>query len=316
MIAPAPTSPAPPSVGEDARLRLLSRVTVAYLLDAIAIARGDGHVLDTLLVSAIIQANVQEISRRADLHRAFAETDELPSDDLRTPISVNALASSLQIPFETVRRRVKGLVAEGMCRMVRGGVIVPSEVLRQPRYYADGFRGFQRLQAFYYQLSDLGLLRDLPAPTADLGGVFPVRAAARLVGAYMLRVVEDLAKVGDLLEALILLEIFRHNVAAWPADLAHGGPVPDDRRAPMPVQALALRLGSPYETVRRRVARLLETGYCARAKGGLIVPSEALARPMLRGALVDNAANLHRLFAALSQLGVLRAWDAARPAAG
>ncbi|MFC3071417.1 hypothetical protein [Phenylobacterium soli] len=316
MTAPATAAPLAPLGDDEGRLRLMSRLTVAYVLDAVAIARGDGHVLDTLLVSAIIQANVQEISRRPDLHRAYAESDEIPPDDLRVPISINALSSSLQIPFETARRRVKGLVAEGMCRTVGGGVIVPAEVLQRPHYYADAFRGFQRLQTFYYQLADLGLLRDLPASAAEPGAVFPIRAAARLVGAYMLRVVEDLAKIGDLLDALILLEIFRSNVADWPADLAHSAPIPDDRRLPMAAQSLAVRLGVPYETARRRVTALMEAGFCERVKGGLIVPARTLAGPRLRPALIDNASNLHRLFAALSQLGVLKVWDEARPLAG
>lgn len=311
MTAPAPASPVAPAASVEARLRLLSRLTVDYVLDAIAIVRGDAHVIDTLLVSAIIQANVQELGRRPDLHRRFAESDEVPPDELRVPISINALAASLQMPFETARRRVKGLVADGMCRMVPGGVMVPAEVLQQPKYYADGFRGFQRLQAFYVQLRDLGLLRDLPPPTADLGGTFPVRAAARLAGAYMLRVVEDLARIGDLLDALIVLEVFRHNVAGWPADLAQDGPIPDERRKPLAVQPVAERLGIPYETARRHVSGLVERGLCERVKGGLIVPAGALAGPRLAPALADNAANLHRLFAGLSQLGVTRVWDAA-----
>lgn len=309
------------------RLRLTSRLTAAYLLDTIAIVRGEGHLLDTLLASAIIQANVAEIVQHADLQLAFAESDALPPDDMRRPVSVNALASSLNVPFETVRRRVAGLVRDGYCVAVEGGVIVPSAVLIRPKYYADAFRGYERLRAFYYQLRDLDLLQDLPSPSVDLAaGAFPVRAVARLVGAYVLRIVEMLGKAGilaegDLVDALILLEAFRTNVEHLAQDLGSrvafgpGNVVSDSQRRPVSVAALAKRLGMPQETVRRRVSALVARGACRRVGGGVIVPSELLAHPFLRRSLSGNAANLQRLFGSLARLGVLNVWDTLPPPA-
>ena len=55
------------------------------------------------------------------------------SDALRRPVSISALARSLGLPHETVRRHVIGLVAAGYAsRTARGGVIVTSEHLNQP----------------------------------------------------------------------------------------------------------------------------------------------------------------------------------------
>lgn len=301
-----------------AQFRLAGRMAASFLLDVIAIARGDGQVLDTLLISAVIQANVEEINRRGDLQVAYAQSDEPPPDALRRPVSMNALASSLDLPFETVRRRIKGLVRAGRCVFVEGGVIVPAAVLAEPQYVADAYRGFERIRQFYYQLRDLGLLGDLPPPTVRLSpGVFPIRAVARLAGTYVLRVIEALAQVGDLIDGLIVLEIFRSNVEHLPATRGpgHGGIVADDQRRPIAVTGISARLGVPQETVRRHVAGLIARGAVRRVRGGLIVPLEQISglSVRLRPAVEANFKNLHRLFAAYSQLGVLQVWDSLQP---
>lgn len=298
------------------RLRLTTRLTIAFLLDTIAIVRGQGNVIDTLLISAIIQANVAEITAHADLQVAYAARDEMPTDEMRRPVSINALAASLQLPFETVRRRVNAMVRDGHCRAIEGGVIVPTEVLNQPGYYSQAFRSYERLRAFYYKLRDLGLLRDLPPSSVDLAdGVFPVRTATRLVGAYVLRIVETLGSMGPLVDAIILLEVFRSNVEHLPNDMRGGegfnpqDMVDDRHRRPISAGAVARRVGMPVETVRRHIAGLLDRGVCTRVVGGLIVPATALANPALPMAAAANASNLNRLFAALARLGVLDVWD-------
>lgn len=322
MSTPAPSTTGAFDDGQGRalpRLRLMGRLSAAYMLDSAQIARGDGDVIDTLLAGAIIQANVHEINSRADLQLTYAEVDQMPPNELRRPVSVNALASSLKLPFETVRRRVKKMERDGFCRAQAGGVIVPTEVLQDPKYAVDAFRGYERLRSFYYELSDLGLLRDLPAPSVDLAsGTAPFRAVARISGVYILRLVEALGLIGDMTDALIVLEVFRSNMEHLPLEPTGGEgfsiddlPV-DSLRRPISAARLAERLGFPPETVRRHLSPLVERGLCARVKGGLIVPAEALTRPNLRAALAANASNLHRLFGALSQLGVLRIWDAAR----
>lgn len=314
--AMAPDGAAP---DDAARRRLFARLAMGLLLDLIAITRGDGNVLDTVLAGAIIQANVREIVRRADLQLAWSEEDAVPPDELRRPVSMHALSTSLGLPFETVRRRVRKMVAAGFCRAVEGGVIVPTEVLTAPKYYLDGVRSFERLRGFYDQAADLDLLGDLPRPTVELApGGFPIRAVARLMGAYVLRVVESLPPVGDLTDGLIWLETYRANVEAQPqvpVDASAQGPddlAGDARRSPLPVTRIAARLGLPQETVRRHTSDLVARGRLARVPGGLIVPAKALARPELGAVVSFNAANLHRLFAGLSQLGVLAVWDGLR----
>ena len=307
---------APEAVGSDdpvGQLRLLSRLTAAFLLDTVAIVRGDdGHLIDTLLISAATQANIADVIRQPELQAAFA--DAVPPDELRRPVSINALATSLSLPFETVRRRIAGLAKTGHCVIVEGGVIVPGAVLSAPRYYADAFRGYERLRAFYYQLRDQGLLGSLPPAETDLSqGPFPIRAVSRIAGAYVLRVVELLASFGSVADSMITMEVFRSNTERLPHS-ARGGPgyaemVGDEHRAPISVGALARRVGMPPETVRRHVGRLEGYGVIVRVDGGLIVPTRFLTRPLLRRKLVANAGNLQRMFASLARLGVLEVWD-------
>ncbi|MDB5494659.1 MAG: hypothetical protein JWP86_1996 [Phenylobacterium sp.] len=301
--------------------RLTNRLAMAYLLDVIAIFRGERHLLDLLLFSTISQANVTTITRQADLQVAYAAPDHPPPDAMRRPVSVNALATSLGLPFETVRRRVKGLVDQGLCRAVEGGVIVPTAVVNSPQYFEDSFRGYERLRAFYYQLRDLGLLKDLPPPSVELGAdLVPLRTVARVSTDYALRVIETMMRaLGDLLAGIVLTEVVRGNTEHLPFDMRGGeGVSPEDfvadkHRRPVSITAAAHRLGLPVETVRRHTAELLARGLCVRVTGGLVAPAEALARPAMIAFNAENFANLHRMFAALAQLGVLAVWD--RPGA-
>jgi DeoR/GlpR family transcriptional regulator of sugar metabolism len=303
--------------------RLTNRLAMAYLLDAIAVFRGEEHLLDALLISAISQANVAPITRQADLQVAYAAPEAPPPDDMRRPVSINALATSLGLPFETVRRRVRGLLAREVCLSADGGVIVPTSVVTSPDYYRSTFAGYERLRALYYVLRDLELLKELPPPTVELdAGVTPLRTVARVANDYALRVIDTTMRaMGDLLTGLILMEVLRCNTEHLPRD-ERGGEgfgaddfVADELRRPVSITGVAARLGLPIETVRRHAAELFDRGLCVRVKGGLLVPSPALARPAMVAFSSENFVNLHRMFAGLSQLGVLAAWDRLPPVA-
>ena len=312
-----------PSGSGLADVRLTSRLAIAYLLDMASIARGERHLLDTLLMATISQANVAQISRQADLQVAYAAPDAPPPDELRRPVTINALATSLRLPFETVRRHVRGLIREELCRAVEGGVIVHTAVVSTPLYLRQALAGYARLIEFYVQMRDLGLLGELPPPSVELGAdIVPIRTVARVSTDYLLRVVDTLTRsMGDLLDGLILFEVVRSNTEHLPADLRGGdGAAPedfiaDDLRRPVRITAIAARMGLPIETVRRHAGALIERGYCLRTPAGLLVPAAVLARPAVLNGMGENIANLQRMFAALSQLGVLTVWDRARPPA-
>lgn len=307
--------------GSIAQARLINRLTVAFVLDVISIARDELHLLDALLLSTIVQANVAPISRQADLQVAFAGPDEAPPDEMRRPVSINAVATSLGMPFETARRRIRALAARDLCEIGEGGVIVPETVLTSPEYLKNAFAAYERLRAFYYQLRDLGLLPALPPPSVEFAsGQVPIRTVARLAADYVLRVIETIMQaLGDVAQGYVLLEIFRSNVEHLAAEvrgregLAAGDFVDDALRRPIRVNTLAERVGLPPETTRRHVGRLLADGYVVKTPAGLVVPAVALTRPRLVGFMGANLVNLQRMFAGLAQLGVLAVWDQLNP---
>jgi len=300
------------------RHRLVGRAALAYLLDVIAISRDGRHPLDALLIGTISQANVAPVSARADLQIALATAEAPPSDDMRRPISINALATSLRLPFETVRRRVHGLQRAGYCRIEPAGVIIPTEVLITENYLSLAFQAYERLRAFHGELSNLGALTGLSPTTVEHDqGFLPLRAAARVATDYVLRAMDlAVAEFGDLVTVLLLMEIVRSNTEHLglspepPQMVDGGGRLLDAHRRPAPLSRVAKRIGAPHETARRHVVPLLETGAVQRVRGGLVVPAATLAQPPTMRFMGGNAMHLRRMFAALSQLGVLAVWEA------
>jgi DNA-binding Lrp family transcriptional regulator len=302
-------------------MRAAGRLSVAFLLDFIEVGRGDRALIDGLLLVGIVQANVGLVTREPELHRAYAAYDTPPPDDLRRGVSVSAIANSLRLPYETVRRRISGLERKGLCVVGERGVYVPQEVLMSPEHMAGSFAAYELLRRFYYRLKDLGALRGFPdaspAPPSDL-----VRAILRVFADYFLRVVDAVTRnVGDIIAGLVLLGILTANTEHLPDGEAGAEGVQaedfvsDALRRPVSVAALARRLRLPEETVRRHAAQLVADGRCVRTPQGYVIPAEALARPVWVGLMAENLSHLNRMFSDLAYLGVLAGWDAARAAA-
>jgi DNA-binding Lrp family transcriptional regulator len=306
------------------RARFSNRLSVAFVLDVVAGARGERDLVDTLLANSIAQANLAVVTRQADLQAAYATLSSPTPEGLYRPVSINALASSLGLPFETVRRRVRNLVVQGVCRVADGGVIIEPGVMSTAAYAVVVTAMYERLRAFYYELRDADCVPLTPRPRVIYaGGEAPVRAVTRQVIGYILRVVELLMQaVDNLVSVALLFAIFRANVEHVSSEvrrregLEPGEVIPDGLRRPARLSEVSGRLGLAAETARRHVSDLIAQGWVIRTKGGLIMTAEALARPEITRFMEDNQANLQRLFASLAQLGVLAAWDDLQPPAG
>lgn len=136
------------------------------------------------------------------------------------------------------------------------------------------------------------------------------RLVARLCADYLLRslkIVGELAN-GELLTGLVNLALVQANVAHL--DRVSSGydgidkAPPDEMRRPVSVLALSAMLGLPYETTRRHVAKMLKTGQCVRAKGGIVVPTAVVEDPRRTEMLEVNVMNLRRLVRGLRSAGV------------
>lgn len=301
-------------------LRVAARLAVGFALDLVKVSGFGRDVVDGVLLVAISQANVALITRDPDLQRTYATLDQPPPDDLRRPVSVNAIAGSLRLPFETTRRRVAALVKTGVLQATPRGVILPLVPLNSTFYRMAAGANYALMRALYFRLRKIGLLNDLVRPNAPPFDPEhpPIRLVVRLSADYILRLVDSLSQhIGDLVSGLILLDVFQANTEHLAdteggddgAEWTEGGFVSDADRRPVSVADIARRLGIPHETVRRRLLRLVADDRSERSDTGYWISSRILAGGRLFGVVLANQANLQRLFAALAESGVLSEWE-------
>ena len=92
-----------------------------------------GDVLNGVVFLAIARANVHHLPAWAKMDGT--SEDGVFQDSERRPISVLRIADSLGLSYETVRRRVNQLVADGYCHRVgRNGVVVSADIVRRSEF--------------------------------------------------------------------------------------------------------------------------------------------------------------------------------------
>lgn len=308
-----------------ATVRVVNRLAAPCILDGAMAGRRGRDFVDALILLAIVQANLAPLIRDASLQRAYASLDEPPPDELRRPVSINAVAQSLSLPYETTRRRIMKLARAGACEVGEAGVIVPTRELAAPEHMAAMMSVWMQIQKLYYTVRDLGVLSELIEKGegerwAANSGELPIRAVIRIASDYMLRAVENLTRhFPSLISGIIWFAVLRANTEEMPATERGGASeavadfVDDAHRIPVRVAEVARRLDAPNETVRRYVVELLQEGLLQRDRGGLIVPAHVLARPGAVQVMRDNYADLQRMFAGFARLGVLAEWDRQTP---
>jgi DNA-binding Lrp family transcriptional regulator len=293
-----------------------ARLSIGFALDVVKLGGFGRDVIDGLLLAAITQANTAQIGRSPELQRRYALLEAPPPDELRRPVSINAVAASLHIPFETARRRIAKLRDIGVVQVSAAGVIVPQAPLETAVYRIAVEANYNLVRQLYRRLSGAGLLDDLVKAPPEYGpDKRPVRLVIRLSGDYVLRLAEPITlSLGDVVTGLVLMDIIHANTEHLPdsegGDETEAGFVSDEMRRPVRVSTLSTRLGIPAETVRRHVARLQEPEICLRTKAGYVVPAAAAAHRPFIEFMATNHMNLHRLFQSLADYGVVAAWDA------
>lgn len=275
-------------------------ITTGFLLDQVQTGRQPMDLTDALIVTTVTQANVEALMRNSALQAAYATYRAVPPDELRRPIRINALAQSLRLPFETVRRRVNRLALLGVCRNSPDGLVVPARRLALPGHRETLEAAYRKLSELHTILAEWGILPELTAP--PLAEPLPLRAAARLSSEYLLRIVALATEaVGDAVDAAIWLEVFRSNTEHDHRAACSGA---EADRKPVTGALVARRLGISAETVRRRLHGLIARGSCAWACGGAVVPDAALERPAVVHLADRNLDNLKRLYTRLAALTV------------
>jgi hypothetical protein len=292
-----------PTAGPNARDLALVHRSLNFMMDQVAGGIAGLSPRDALLVMAI-KANIAPLTREAEARLHYGDLENPAPDAERRPVSISAIAGSLGLPFETVRRRIKHLESLGICITSGHGVIVTESFLASPEYLQSVVTAHNRLRAFYWELAGAGLLGPLPWSAFPVDGVVPVRAAARLLSDYILRASDHLMSVaGDVVSAMVLLGVLGPSTSLPPGT------------RPTPLVTLANRLSIPAETARRHAAHLVDLGLCVRRSTGLLVTPDILARANSATLLRENTADLRRMFAGLAERGVIDAWRILGPPA-
>lgn len=124
-------APGPSADGD--MTRLIGRLSTDYLLRSLRLVADahDGDLLLGVISAAIVSANTAHL--RPEESARYSALDSPPDDDARRPVSINALAGMLGLPFETTRRRVMTLIERGVCERRPNGVIIRTSVLASAR---------------------------------------------------------------------------------------------------------------------------------------------------------------------------------------
>ena len=150
------------------------------------------------------------------------------------------------------------------------------------------------------------------AGRADVEDAPIARVVTRLGGEYVLRSSQLLieafgdVRAGLLVQSINAANIVRraHSVDGWRA-AAPGGAYPDEARRPIRVSRLADTAGLPFETTRRIVQRLVDTGACIRVGGGVVVPRTTLESAAVVRNTMANLTYVRRFVRDLKAAGLV-----------
>ncbi len=116
----------------DDLIRAVSRHTLAYMLCAISeLFRHyeDFDPLDLLIIHNVLNANVINIMSDQKLDERFASIHTVEPDEIKQGISRATLSRFLNLPLETIRRRVARLKKKGILAEEKSGLIVSQKNL-------------------------------------------------------------------------------------------------------------------------------------------------------------------------------------------
>lgn len=297
-----------PAVG-----RLCANFTAGVIERVTKVTGGD--FVDAVIRMAILDANTRHIWTDEVANRRFAGFEEGLPDDLRRAVSIHSISNSLSLPFETVRRRVRSLSDQGMCSLVKRGVMITRDQVSDDAMRSLSEWIYDAARQLYLDLRSLQPQFD---PFREAGNALapmdpcpaPVRMVSRAGLAHVLRYIEAAKDIaGNLRDSIILLFVFVANVEHELRGFGGGGAAPDTimddaRRKRIPVFALARSMGLVPETARRRINILVAQGLCVRDERGVIVPAAVLASPRMIAHRDRNLASVQRMFAELRRAGV------------
>lgn len=116
------------------------------------------------------------------------------------------------------------------------------------------------------------------------------------------------------LDTVLALAISQANLAHMARNLAFqrtyavmSAPPPDELRRPVRVRSIAMSLGIPQETARRRVAAMVESGLLTQTDAGVLLPKSIMETPAYVATAEATCRAIGDLYNAFRRLGVLAA---------
>lgn len=148
-----------PTRTDKRRDRLALRAATSFILNSVDLMSRvvGGDILRGVIFTAVADANVRHIRPGDVVGQSYSEASDQVPDDLRRPISVHALALELDIPYETTRRHVNALIADGFCVRAETGILVPASVIARDQMSMALRRNFENLRRLVSDLREGGV---------------------------------------------------------------------------------------------------------------------------------------------------------------
>lgn len=153
-----------PNEPDKVRERLALRAATTYMLRSVRVLNrivGNGDILRTLIFLAVVDTNIRHLRPDEEVAQTYSGAEDRVPDEARRPISIHALALELDLPYETTRRHVNRLMADGFCLRLEGGVIVPGEVLAREAFKSALKQNFENLRQLMSDLDSGGVAFEL-----------------------------------------------------------------------------------------------------------------------------------------------------------
>jgi hypothetical protein len=295
--------------------RIIVRNMAVFLLRAVAAIRRslDGSVSSAFVFSTLRSANISHIPYTAPEALLLLPEAGDSGDHLRRGVSVNAVARSFGMPYETVRSCINGLIKQGLVIRREDGVLAPGAVLAGAAFrtaddeiggaFIDVLRGLVQLGVNLAAIAGPPAATETPPPPSLIARI-AIDAALRSSEAM-------LPRFGDLTNGLVYSGVLVTSSArlldspeeAW-RYAAHDAPPSDAVRKPVSVRAVAAALDLPFETTRRHVNDLVKRRMLIAVpdKGFLLHP-DAIAPAAMGQANAAVVAHAVRIVTLMAKLG-------------
>ena len=265
--------------------------------------------IDVIIGYAVLQAGLDHLDQPGGDGHLFADMESPAPDHVRRSISNSALARSLGLPRETVRRRGDRLVERGILARDDEGLRSSKQFLTTQQYQTIVF---SQMEPIFSLLLQLGYPDDPERGEAhawfDQRAVMArVRQFTRLMLRLQLRQYETIARLGGGLYSGLLLSLV----------LAGSGVArlePGERTLrPVSRMALAEALSLNRESTRRHLVRLVERGQLIRSLEGYLPSPTLLSGQPLETALSETSFSIRQQVRLLAAHGFVHE---PHPAAG